>query len=82
MAANHKPSAERRDTSSRTTLIHRFREELQHLPGLALTVEQTSRLFDIPKDTCGRLLAALVETGEIYVRPDGRFVGLSSTRDA
>jgi hypothetical protein len=81
MSVDHQESSDRRDVSSRDALIEKFREELQHVPGLALTVEQTSRLFDIPRDVCGRLLSALVETGDIYVRPDGRFVGLSPTRE-
>jgi len=79
MSADHSDS-ERRDPSSRHALIDKVRKELNHMPGLPLTVDQTSRLFAIPKDVCGRLLASLIETGDIYVRPDGRFVGLSGSR--
>jgi hypothetical protein len=67
---------ERRDVEMREALLNRFRCEIQHTPGLALTPEQASRLFGVPRDVCGRLLAHLAKQGAIYLRPDGRFVGL------
>ena len=66
---------DRRDGTAREALFNRLRQELRHAPGLALTVEQAARLFDLPKDVCGRLLSELAGQGAIYVRPDGRFVG-------
>jgi hypothetical protein len=68
--------SERRDFDTREALLQKLREELRHVPGMALTPEQASRLFDVPRDVCGRLLASLAQQGAIYVRPDGRFVGM------
>jgi hypothetical protein len=65
---------DRRDEAARDALFNRLREELRHAPGLALTVEQAARLFDLPADVCGRLVAELAGQGAIYTRPDGRFV--------
>jgi len=74
MTSEISSSADRRDTAIRDAFVARFKQELKHVPGLALTVEQAARLFDLPKDVCGRLIASLVEGGEIHVRPDGRFI--------
>lgn len=64
----------------RDALMVKFQRELQQCPGLALTVEQAARLFDVPRDVCGRLLGVLVQQGALYVRPDGRFVGFPNLR--
>jgi hypothetical protein len=37
--------------------------EFRDLPGLRLTLPQAARLFDIEPARCGRLLAALVDSG-------------------
>jgi len=66
----------------RDALLNRFRYEIQHTPGLALTPDQASRLFGIPRDVCGRLLTRLVQEGAIYLRSDGRFVGLAPVRES
>jgi hypothetical protein len=68
---------DRRDPLSRDAFVRQIQQELHHLPGLALTREQMSRLFNIPQDACGRLLAALVDQGVICARADGRFVAAS-----
>ena len=68
---------DRRDRQLRDAIVRKIHHELQHLPGLALTREQMSRLFDIPQDACARLLATLVDQGVICVRADGRFVAAS-----
>lgn len=65
-----------RDLSTRKALLAKLRRELRHVPALALTSEQASRLFDVPPDMCGRLLSALAQEGAITVRPDGRFVAV------
>jgi DNA-binding IclR family transcriptional regulator len=70
--------SERRDLSAREALLDKIRMELRHLPGLALTAEQASRLFGIPDTVCSRLLSELVEQGAMSVRRDGRF----AARDA
>ena len=70
---------DRRDTAMREALLNRLRSEIRHVPGLALTPDQASRLFQVPPDVCGRLLTSLAQQGVIQMRPDGRFiaVGLS-----
>jgi hypothetical protein len=70
--------SERRDVSAREALLEKVRTELRHLPGLALTAEQASRLFGIPDPVCSRLLTELVEQGAMTIRGDGRF----AARDA
>jgi hypothetical protein len=77
MASDDLHSNDRRDWQLREAVVRKIHHELQHLPGLALTREQMSRLFDIPQDACGRLLATLVDQGVICVRSDGRFVAAS-----
>ena len=69
---------ERRDRDMREALLNKLRSEIRHVPGLALTTDQASRLFDVPPEICGRLLASLAKQGVIQVRPDGRFIALSS----
>jgi DNA-binding IclR family transcriptional regulator len=67
-------STDRRNATARDTLLEQFRSEMRHAPGLALTVEQASRLFNLPLDTCQRLIATLAHEGLVSVRSDGRFV--------
>jgi len=74
---NSDNASDRRDQEMRDALLDRFRYEILHTPGLALTPEQASRLFDVPRDVCGRLLTCLAREGAIYLRSDGRFVGLA-----
>jgi hypothetical protein len=59
---------------SAKALLNKLHSEIQHVPGLALTSDQASRLFGIPRDVCRRLLANLVQESAIHMRPDGRFV--------
>lgn len=65
---------DRRNLASRDTLLEQLRSELRHTPGLALTLEQAARLFNLQLDTCERLIGSLMQEGLIQVRPDGRFV--------
>ena len=67
--------ADCRDTNMSEALLARFRCEMQHTPGLALTAAQAARLFAVPPDVCARVLAALAQHGAICLRPDGRFTG-------
>lgn len=67
--------ADRRDTAMREALLDRFRCEIQHMPGLALTPAQAARLFAVPPDVCERLLTLLAAQGAIHRRQDGRFAG-------
>jgi hypothetical protein len=61
--------AEQRDVS----LIGRVRSEFKEMPGLRLTLTQTSRLLGISPDVCGGLLSALVAEGLLCVATDGRY---------
>jgi hypothetical protein len=67
-----------RDTTSRNTLLERFRSEMRHAPAIALTLQQAARLFNLEPDTCQQLIAALAREGHIQVRSDGRFVSTAS----
>ena len=69
---------DRRDLALRDALLNKLRSEIRHVPGLALTADQASRLFDVPPDMCGRLLESLAKQGVIHLRPDGRFIALAS----
>lgn len=71
-------TGDRRDVAMRDALLNKLRSEIRHVPGLALTPDQASRLFDVPPEICGRLLASLAKQGVIQVRPDGRFIALAS----
>ncbi len=55
------------------TLIPCVRREYQELPRLALTLTQAARLWDVDEDTCRADLEALVASGFLTLRDDGRF---------
>jgi hypothetical protein len=65
---------DRSTADANDTLLERFRSEMRHAPGLALTLAQTARLFNLRQDACERLVAALAEEGRLYIRPDGRII--------
>ena len=65
---------DRRDGNTRDVLLAQLRAELRHVPGIALTTQQASRLFNLPADTCERLIESLAQQGVVEIRPDGRFV--------
>ena len=71
-------TTDRRDLAMRDALLNKLRSEIRHVPGLALTPDQASRLFDVPPEICGRLLASLANQGVIRIRPDGRFIALAT----
>ena len=64
---------DRRDIEMRDALLARFRHEIQHTPGLALTPDQASRLFGMRALAYDRILT---------LRSDGRFVGLAPVRES
>ena len=68
------PTPDRRDALSMETLLELFRSEMRHAPGLALTLAQAARLFNIQQDACERMIDALAREGLIHMRQDGRFV--------
>lgn len=71
-------TVDRRDSAMRDALLNKLRSEIRHVPGLALTSGQASRLFDVPPEICERLLDSLAKQGVIQLRPDGRFIALTS----
>jgi hypothetical protein len=74
-------SGDRRDPMLQQRFIAKLREELQHAPALALTIEQTSRLADIPIDMCRRLVGMLAADGVVTIRPDGRIVAVEGDKN-
>ncbi len=51
----------------------RVRDEFAALPGLSLTTEQARLVFDLDRDTCERVLAALVTEGFLSQTSQGAF---------
>ena len=66
-------SRDRRNSDTRSRLLHRVRAEFRDMPGLRLTCGQAQRLFGIRVDICERVLAALVEEGTLRRAPDNRY---------
>lgn len=69
-------NTDQRDTSSRDALLQQLRTELRHTPGLALTLAQAARLFNVAPATCERLIATLASEGAVELRADGRIVSM------
>jgi hypothetical protein len=69
---------ERRDIVASDVLLERFRSEIRHAPGLALTLAQIARLFNLPPDACERLIRTLAHEGRLSIRPDGRVMPTSA----
>jgi len=55
-------------------LIHRVQSEFHEMPGLCLTLDQACRLFALDRDTCSRVLEALVAEGFVAVAGRGIYV--------
>jgi len=66
--------AERRDLAARSALLGRVRGEFFDMPGLSLTLEQASRLFDLSGDACARILQQLAQEGLVRVTVEQRDV--------
>jgi hypothetical protein len=62
-----------RDTDS--DLATRIRAEFAEMPGLKLTLPQASRLFNVERVRCERILERLVTHGDLSTR-DGSFLGV------
>jgi hypothetical protein len=54
-------------------LVQRVRGEFNEMPGFSPTLEQTARLFDLPKDECRRILAVLLDEGFLCCSAGGRY---------
>jgi hypothetical protein len=59
------PASERREATSRSVLVERFRAEFREMPGLWVTRPEARRLFGVPEDTCQRVLDMLVAEGAL-----------------
>jgi hypothetical protein len=74
----NRPPTRTRDDDS--ILRRRVLAEFREMPGLRLTLNQASRLFDIEPARCGLVLEALVDSGclavqdTVFVVPDCRAV--------
>ena len=60
-------------SSRPSTLKDRVRGECTEMRGFSPTVEQASRLFDLPKDDCRSILSSLVDEGFLHRTPEGRY---------
>jgi hypothetical protein len=67
------PAGDRRNTQAREALLSRIQGEFQEMPGLSLTVEQASRLFNLPSEACLRVLAVLENAGVLRQAGDGQY---------
>lgn len=65
---------ERRDIPIRHSLVRRVAAEFGEVPGMRLTLGQAARFFDVPADTCSRMLSRLLEDGELRLTLDGHYV--------
>jgi len=55
-------------------LLSRIRGEYNEMPGLALSIGQAQRLWNLPHDDCERLLDELVANGFLSCTRFGMFV--------
>ena len=63
-------------------LFHRIQGEFLEMPGLRLTQLQACRLWGLDRETCGQLLARLVDAKFLARTRDGAFVQLDRTQRA
>lgn len=61
----------RPDTTS--VIADRVRAEFREMPGLALTLAQAGRLWNMDEATCANVLSQLVGAGFLCKRTDGAF---------
>jgi hypothetical protein len=54
-------------------ILQRIRAEYLEMPGLTLKPEQVQRLCGVDRSLCEAVLAMLVETGFLSIRPDGAY---------
>jgi len=58
----------------RDDLLARIRGEYLEMPGLALSLDQAQRLWNLPRQECERILDALVGSGFLACTRLGMFV--------
>jgi hypothetical protein len=54
-------------------LIRRIKSEFVEMPGLTLTIEQSSRLWGLERGDCETVLHALVRRRFLSVKADGKY---------
>ena len=69
----HAAKVDRRHHAGRKALVRRVQGEFDEMPGIALTVQQASRLLSISPDMMARIFNQLVEDGMLRLTPDGRY---------
>ncbi len=65
-------------TTSSEHLVNRIRQEYLEMPGLALTVRQASRLWNLDVMTCEGLLQRLLRERFLTETPAGGYVRLTA----
>jgi hypothetical protein len=58
---------------SQEEVRNRIRGEFVEMRGFSPTLEQAARLFDLSREECGGILAAMVREGALKRDPDGRY---------
>jgi len=54
-------------------LVQRIREEFEEAPGLKVTVREAARFWGLDEETCGQVLARLLDVGFLARSGDGRY---------
>jgi hypothetical protein len=60
-------------TSAEDALLRRARGEYREMPGMRLTIEQAMRLWNLDRQTCGRLFDSLVAAHYLEIDSTGRY---------
>lgn len=58
---------------NKRALLRRIIGEYHDMPGVTLTAVQARRLHGLSADVCDGLYRELVNSGELCLRPDGRY---------
>jgi len=66
---------------SQKLLAARVRGEFREMPGLCLTIEQASRLWQVDRLVCEIVLRELVRTGVLQMTSGGAYVAASLIRE-
>lgn len=61
-------------------VLQRIQAEFVEMPGLRLTAAQARRLWNLERDVCDALLAALVDARFLARTRDGAFVRMEGAR--
>jgi DNA-binding IclR family transcriptional regulator len=67
-------------TERSAQIVGRIRAEYLEMPGMMLRPEQVQRLCGVERSVCKMALDTLVEAKFLYVRPDGSYVRVGTSR--